>query len=367
MQTVFSHIIRKRLSPEYENVATDALLYILNSSEGARRGVATLLRGVIPNLPALIFRTQHTDGAIRVDMCGFADAEVRVFIENKFWAGLTDSQPVLYLQKLAAFPQPTLLLVIAPARRQDAIWRDLTRRLSEEGIFVSTRESAPGIHRSLTTDLGPVLALTTWSNVLSMIELEVADDATARADLTQLRALCDTADIEAFSPLAASELSDQRTPALMIQLGNIVQDVIERAVTEKILDITRLMPMHSWDRMGRYAKLCCELDAGIWLGVRFDLWKSHGISPLWLVFNNTEFGKSEEARPLIERWAAKNRRLTTVDEYQLAIALDIPVGEEKEAIVHSLVQDLKEIAAVLETAPKPRQKLARPSARLSPS
>ena len=36
MQTVFSHVIRKRYSQEYENIATDALAYILESSEAAR-------------------------------------------------------------------------------------------------------------------------------------------------------------------------------------------------------------------------------------------------------------------------------------------------------------------------------------------
>jgi hypothetical protein len=367
MQTVFSHIIRKRLSPEYENVATDALSYILNSSEGARRGVTALLRGILPDLPTLSFRTQQTDGAIRVDMCGFDDSDVRVFIENKFWAGLTDSQPVLYLRKLAACPQPTLLLVIAPARRQEAIWRDLTQRISEQGISVSIRENASGIHRSLSTDFGPILALTSWSNVFSAIEHEVGDDASARGDLTQLRALCDAADIDAFSPFAASELTNQRTPALIIQLANVVQDVIQRSVTERVIDTTKLMPMHSWDRIGRYAKLSCRLNPGIWLGVRFDLWKSHGGSPLWLTFTYGEFGKAGEVRALIELWAAKNGRLTSVDEDELAIALHVPVAQEKETIVTALVHDLKEIATVLDIEPKRREKAAPSNPRLSPS
>lgn len=36
MQTVFSHIIQKRYSQSYEDIATDALAYILNTYETAR-------------------------------------------------------------------------------------------------------------------------------------------------------------------------------------------------------------------------------------------------------------------------------------------------------------------------------------------
>ena len=68
MQTVFSHIVQKRLSQESENVATVALEFILNSSEAARNGMMKLLRGVIPQLPRLWFRTQQTEDNNRPDM-----------------------------------------------------------------------------------------------------------------------------------------------------------------------------------------------------------------------------------------------------------------------------------------------------------
>jgi hypothetical protein len=53
MRTVFSHIIQKRFSAVSEDVATDALAYVLESSDAARRGMTKLLRGIIPDLPPL--------------------------------------------------------------------------------------------------------------------------------------------------------------------------------------------------------------------------------------------------------------------------------------------------------------------------
>ena len=75
-----------------------------------------LLRGIEADLPDLHFRTQQTEGSIRPDMWGFDGLDPRVFVKNKFWAGLTDNQPVSYIEQLSAFTQPTVLLVVVPCR-----------------------------------------------------------------------------------------------------------------------------------------------------------------------------------------------------------------------------------------------------------
>jgi hypothetical protein len=71
MQTVFSHIVQKRLSQEAENVATAARAFILESHEPARNGMSKLLRGVVPGLSRLWFRIQQTDGDSRPDLWGY--------------------------------------------------------------------------------------------------------------------------------------------------------------------------------------------------------------------------------------------------------------------------------------------------------
>ncbi len=117
MSTVFSFIVQKRLSQENENVATEALAFILDSSERGRSGLMKLLRGIAPDLPTLRFRTQQTEGVARPDMWGLDGDTPRVFVEYKFWAGLTENQPVEYLRLLKGYPAPTLLLVVVPAAR----------------------------------------------------------------------------------------------------------------------------------------------------------------------------------------------------------------------------------------------------------
>lgn len=354
MQTVFSHIIQKRFSQVNEDVATDALAYILESSESARNGMMKLLRGIVPDLPELRFKTQQTEGTIRPDMWGFADNQPCVFVENKFWAGLTDNQPVSYLKQLAAYPQTTVLLVIAPAAREQTLWRELNHRLPAEGISTTARTAAAAVPCSVDTQLGPVLALTSWNNVLSVLERECADDPRARGDLIQLRALCDSADADAFAPVSRAEITDQRAPAFIIQLGAIVQATIDLAVTQKAFFIGGLRPQASWERIGRYVRVSADASggAGAWFGIHFGLWKAHGTTPLWLIFDDSNFGRGHDVRPLIETWATQYGILTATSDRDIAIALEILEGEEKDAVIRSLVDDIKRVAAVLEGLPR---------------
>jgi hypothetical protein len=351
MDTVFSHIIQKRFSQVNEDVATDALAYVLTSSDAARRGMTRLLRGLIPDLPPLHFVTQQVEGHIRPDMWGLADSEPRVFVENKFWAGLTDNQPISYLQQLAGYSQPTVLLVVAPAAREHTLWRELNRRLLNVGIAVSELDAAAGVAQSARTQLGPILALTSWTTVLSALEHETVDDPSARGDLAQLHGLCDAADIDAPTPVSATALSDQRTPAFILQLCSIVQAAVDCAVSENLLSVNALRPQASWDRIGRYVWVSGYGKAGAWFGVHFGLWKSYGTTPLWLFFEDTEFGRAQDVRRLTDPWAGRNGILTATINRDFAIAVNIPTGEEQSVVVRSVVDEIKAIAGVLDPLP----------------
>lgn len=189
---------------------------------------------------------------------------------------------------------------------------------------------------------------------LSVLEHECAEDPSARGDLLQVRALCDSADAEAFAPVSRAEVTDQRAPAFVIQLGAIIQATVDLAVTQKALFIGGLRPQASWERIGRYVSFSGDPSgrgAGAWFGIHFGLWKSHGTTPLWLIFDNSNFGRGQEVRPLIEPWATQNGILTATSDHDIAVALEIPEGEEKDAVIRSLAGDIKRVEAVLEGLP----------------
>jgi len=346
MQTIFSHIVQKRLSRENENVATEALAYILDYSDAARSGIMTLLRGLGPKMPTLRFQIQQSDGSSRPDMWGYDKAEPRVFIENKFWASLTENQPISYLKLLTKYTQPTILLVVVPDAREQILWRELNRKLKDAGIAVSGRDEVPGIVCSVSTKIGPVLALTSWNRLISSLEFSAGDDQRAKSDLQQLRALCKAADTDV--PISAVEVSDQRTPAFFLQLGSIVKKSVEISVSEGSLHKGRLRPQANWERVGRYVNFSNKYGVGVWLGIHFGLWKAHGETPLWAVFSPGKWGRAREVRALLEPWAAEKGVFTASQENDsFLVALDIPFGEEQDQVVRAVANRLKEVAHIL--------------------
>lgn len=348
MHTVFSHIVQRRLSQENENVATEALAFVLRSHETAHNGMMKLLRGIDPHIPHLWFQTQQADGDSRPDMQGRDDeGQTHIIIENKFWAGLTEKQPVSYLRILAECSHPTILLFVGPEDRRETLWRELNQRLTNDAIS-RTGDADVGVFRIASTNAGPTLALTSWRALLDALEPDVADDKSARSDLLQLRALCEAADSDAFVPVSSGEVSDQRTPAFILQLNSIVQTSVDLAVTHGVLSVNGLRPQANWERIGRYARFQCNNgNVGVWFGIHFAYWKRHGITPLWLLFSDNDWGYPLEARPLLEPWAAREGVFTTFQNDELAVAIEIAFGEDKDQVVSRVLNRFMGIAEVV--------------------
>lgn len=373
MRTVFSFIVQKRLSQEYENVATDALAYIVSSSERARSGLMKLLHGVSPDLPSLHFRTQQTEGSTRPDMWGFDGGTPRVYIENKFWASLTDNQPVQYLKTLAGYISPAVLLVVVPEARLETVWREFERRLrADPSVSTSPRQKSADVDHVEAIDFGPthatkpMLAITSWAKLLDSIESELTDEPLRKQDLNQLRALCDAAN-EEYAPFSTTDLTNQETPRFIIQLNSIVQESVKLGELEGVLrtrpitgDVEgprprkgRLDRQADYERMGQYMAFPKAMgEIGAWFGTHLRLWRERGSTPLWLCFADTEWGRAPEVRTVLKPWAEREHVAISEDgDGSLAVGIEVVAGEEPEHVVRSIVNRLKEIAAELSLLP----------------
>lgn len=350
MQTVFSHIVHKRLSMENEDVATEALNFIIYSSDAARTGLMKLLRGVASELPELWFQTQQVEEHFRPDMRGMDGNEIRVFIENKFWAGLTDNQPLLYLNSLAECNQQTVLLFVVPEARQEPLWREILHRVSAENIPVFDQSPTSNLYRIIRTEVGPFLAITSWHKFLSAIEVELADEPKSRNDLLQLRSLCDAADSDAFIPLSAEDLTNQRYPQLILQLNSVVEKAIEQGVTKEFLNTQGLRPMASWEQIGRYISFPKAQNTFVWLGTHFKFWGKYGRTPLWLLFWAEKFGHNYRAyavQTILTPWADQNGIFTSMEDNCFIVGIDLVTGEELKNVIKAVAKRLSEISEQL--------------------
>lgn len=356
MSSVLSYIVQKQFAGEYENVATEALAYIVQKNDRARDGLLKMLRGVKPDLPNLNFQTQKGEDNKRPDMWGLEGGRPCVFIENKFWAGFTENQPVEYIKLLAGHDTEGLLLMVVPAVRQESAWREMLKRLSEAVIGYDEQKPTADIPRLIKTSLGPLLALTSWSKLLQSIDDELADEPQTRNDLIQLSALCETAANDAFIPLSAEELTNQRHPAMVSQLVKVITRVYEVGLTEGFFSGEGVSTASSFERIGRYVKFPTAADINAWLGIAFPLWQKYGISPLWLMFSDTKWCRGSEVRVIIEPWSETKGVFTCNESSGFHVSISIPAGEDFDYVVRDILKQLKEIAGKLKELP-PAQEL----------
>jgi hypothetical protein len=80
--------------------------------------------------------------------------------------------------------------------------------------------------------------------------------------------------------------------------------------------------------------------------VHFTLWKEHGGSPLWLVFSTTDWGRALTAQSILSSWCSQKNIITSMDD-DFVMAIDLPVGEEKDNVVRFVADSFKEINKIL--------------------
>ena len=347
--SLFSHIVSRRLSAEYENVATEGLLYIVRSVPKAKRALVDLFRSAEPGISnEIVFVSQDGEGSTRPDLAGKGpDGRCEVFVENKFWAGFTAQQPVDYVRRLAKIQGATLLVVVVPEARAATVWSELERRLADAGIAASTMPVPAGFTALASTALGPRLALTTWANVLNCLSYAVADDAQGTADLEQLRSLCDAADREAFVPFTPAQLSDQDLANQIVQLSDLVMRVVAEARSQDVINLEGLRATHSWRRAGSYVRLGGPRAIGAWFGLDFGAWRRFGRTPIWLRFKNDPFSRAHLIRPVLHHWGAGTKRLVVDHNEQLLVGVDVPPGEERAVVLDRMVGQLADLHVAL--------------------
>ena len=178
-----------------EPAVTRALAYILNSLPSVTDTfVYPLCRGHIREFGLGPLRVDRRG----LDQGGYPDLTLRdenhrarIFLENKFWAGLTENQPVGYLENLPT-DQLAALFFIVPQRRITAIWGELTRRCQDADIALVNMCDENGV---MSARIAPAaqhtLLVTSWTRVLEVLmdAVPVAEAPDLASDIVQLRGL----------------------------------------------------------------------------------------------------------------------------------------------------------------------------------
>ena len=334
--TLLAHLAW-RLSDRHEDIAVEALGFILRS-EVTRNALRHLLRdgGVDVGPIARVATQVDSEDGTRPDLAGFdQQGEENVLIEAKFWAGLTHNQPKAYLDRLT--PGKALLFV-APGSRVEALWIELCQRT---GVGVPDPADHTAEVKSVDAREEKRLILTSWTYLLGRLEL--AGDELANIAIRQLRGLAQRVDESSFPPLRADELAPDLARRLL-GLRKLVDDATARSGKDGFISTQGLRVTPRPTGYGRYLLL---EGVGAWFGLDFALWArgSYPATPLWLVLAEDDWTKNlAKARVALRRWIHESQPRCFDEGSRVLVPINLPQGVEYEAVLDSVVEQLRSVA-----------------------
>ena len=282
IDTLLAHL-SPSLTSQTENIAVEALGYVLNKYAGSREGLDDVVRSGVRNVkPVIQVRTQaRAPDGTRPDLVGVdEDGAERVLVEAKFWAELTPRQPDAYLDRLPD-NGPAVLLFLAPEERIASLWRDLRSRAQRAGKMLSEVDAE---RRCVSVDGSQRhLLLVSWTGLLDRMSARTRDEQDAEADIRQLRGLADFAEEGRFRPIRDTREEFGPDSRHMRDMKRIIDTATERGVADGWASRKGLNRTPRSYGYGRYLRLSGHV---VWFGIHTGRWERDGETPLWLDCGN---------------------------------------------------------------------------------
>ena len=282
MPPSFLAYVAQRHGFKFEDVATDALTFVLQNSPSAREELRATLNGRITDL-----LPPHYSVETRRKIAGdcIPDVILRdpndtpcVIIEAKFTAALTDCQPGRYLDYLEAYRQgdrATLLVFMVPESRLHYYRERIAERCGRRTI------SWGG---SNTTASRSFIHVMSWAEALQILKRGEATLSQFGMFLLDLERMCQLAEPDKYKPLTVPELAElaSRDNTLAVRTRNFMD------LAGEIAKATFGGTQKEWSKFtnawgstwsGTYGSIA-GFEA--WIGVDAGAWSEWGGSPIWL-------------------------------------------------------------------------------------
>jgi hypothetical protein len=268
--------------------------------------------------------------------------------EAKFWAGLTENQPVTYLRRLIK-EDGKVLVVFAPSKRVSTLWAELLIRCKNAKLLLEMVQiDNPDIHIARLQS-GQYLVLTSWRSILGFIQnaLVVGGDLVMSGNITQIQGLCDRMDSDAFIPIQSEELSPINGRRYM-QYKDLVDEIRSTLIARGFAragGYKNALKLHS------YLQYMVMAERPFSIEFNSELWNKHGMTPFWLGF--ASFGEKDWKLDL----DGKQKLGSLVTEqpprlYQegemLFIPMFVKIGVDKQELINDIIDQIQNVISILE-------------------
>lgn len=320
-----------------EDVATDALSFILNRSDSAKAAISEFLGDADAPLSIAKAETQSflvASGTYPDMALHDSDDNLLAYVESKFWAPLTHNQPVTYWENLPT-DKRSVLLFLAPQYRVDEpyLWDELIRRLRDAGHELGAKDEGNGRMMAAEVNGNRRLMLASWEHVLGLMAERVGRDGDEQAayEMSELRGLASAA-IEGKRDTSNDEFK--------LLLAEAVATLRESgwANTEG------LTVGQGFGFYGRYLRLA---GVNVWLGTVDEVAKQAPDKQLWLSFYDgaskdrlnevrEKLGSRAESPPGLLGW--------------MRLAIPVPFRQDAgwQVSLNDIVSELESIAKLID-------------------
>ena len=346
--SVLAHVISNSKLQD-EPAATQALAFILNQESALVGAIARMLH-IKFELGQVV--AEEADKESRVDLTIYdSEGKERILIENKFWAGLTEAQPISYIDKLPQEKESALVFIV-PEKRMQTIWIELKDRCQGRGRKFQVIQEEGAVFLAKVTDdrnIPKSLMMTSWGYALSQLSeqaLSMGNESIKR-DILQLCGLTKKMDDDAFLPLRACEVSDQQIARRIVNYLGLI-DGIKKALQNKGI-AEALSPSSSLKEWYFGQEFILHDKFVVWLGLSFRYWKEWGKTPLWLTFEKgkkaSHWSNDKPDNKRIEK-ILKDPTIIKADGHLYRPVL-LKIASERESIVRDAASSIVEMAEKL--------------------
>lgn len=337
--SILAHVVMGG-SQQSEPAATQALAYILKSNAAIARALVELLRDVSVDFEPGRIEAELTHEESQPDLTVFdTDGHKRVFVENKFWAGLTGAQPVSYLNHLPEIPLSALVFIV-PEKRMPAVWLELRKRCSDTQLDWKDERSGCSVMGARVD--GKAMLATSWKYVLNKLldAARLGGLDSIRDDILQLQGLTEQMDIDAFLPLREDEVTDQSEARRQINYVDLIEPITDKLKESGIASTKGLGVGNGPHYTGRYFYVDGKFYS--WLGIDFRQWRDAGVTPLWWWFDTSAIVVADFLKKISELFTDLGP--IHKDSY---IPIRLKTGVEREAVIDDATAQMTRIAEKL--------------------
>jgi len=324
-----------RIKGSQEDIASNGLAYILNSSELARK----ILKNYIfdktnTNIGEVNYLTQSIGSKLeRPDISGIdIEGKEKIIIEAKFWASLTKNQPIEYLKRLN---ENSVLLFICPKLREVALFNELKFRLVNDELSIKTHEN------KIQLDNNKCIIITNWAFLLNYIKNMLNDnnEKLLVSDVDQLIGFCEIIDNSSFLPINEMDLS----PSIAKRINSFYD------LCDKVFD--KLLAIYNFDTSGNkatglrngYARYFTINNNGMGFIFNMKFWEKYYNTPFWYYVKEGWNEQSVEFKKKLNQIAIKLKLRTIEYENILYFAIFPDVDEVEEIILNKITNIIQNI------------------------